>query len=72
VFEETEEIHFSLRRTHKVTVQSEEHGSVATEQAEPETVDVVSSRERHQSMTEREGHRELRDGEGPRELPASK
>jgi hypothetical protein len=72
VFEETEEIHFSLRRTHKVSVQSEEHGSVATEQAEPETVDVVSSRERHQSMTEREGHRELRDGEGPRELPASK
>src|SRR5436305_12654351 len=30
VFEETEEIHISLRRTHKVSVQSEEHGSVAT------------------------------------------
>jgi hypothetical protein len=29
VFEETEEIHFSLRRTHKVSVQSEEHGPVA-------------------------------------------
>jgi hypothetical protein len=55
-----------------VSVQSEEHGAVATEQAEPETVEVVSSRERHRSMTEREGHRELRDGEGPRELPASK
>jgi hypothetical protein len=27
VFEETEEIHFSLRRTHKVSVQTEEHGS---------------------------------------------
>ena len=34
VFEETEEIHFSLRRTHKVSVQSEEHGSVATEPVE--------------------------------------
>jgi hypothetical protein len=28
VFEETEEIHISLRRTHKVSVQSEEHGPV--------------------------------------------
>jgi hypothetical protein len=35
VFEETEEIHFSLRRTHKVSLQSEEHGSVATEPVEP-------------------------------------
>jgi hypothetical protein len=34
VFEETEEIHFTLRRSHKVSVQSEEHGSVATEQVE--------------------------------------
>jgi hypothetical protein len=34
VFEETEEIHFSLRRSHKVSVQSEEHGSVATEPVE--------------------------------------
>ena len=30
VFEETEEIHFSLRRTHKVSVQSEEHGSAVS------------------------------------------
>ncbi len=29
VFEETEEIHFSLRRTHKVSIQSEEHGPAA-------------------------------------------
>src|SRR6478609_6249170 len=34
VFEETEEIHFSLRRSHKVSVQSEEHRSVATEPVE--------------------------------------
>ena len=36
VFEETEEIHFSLRRSHKVSVQSEEHRSVATEPVEPQ------------------------------------
>ena len=35
VFEETEEIHFSLRRTHKVSVQSEEHGPAAKEPVEP-------------------------------------
>jgi Domain of unknown function (DUF4407) len=48
VFEETEEIHFSLKRTHKVSVQSEEHGSVATEPVEPQTspASVVASAER--------------------------
>src|SRR4051794_3011386 len=55
VFEETEEIHFSLKRTHKVSVQSEEHGSV----------------ERQQVMTEREGHRDMRGIDGPRQLPAA-
>jgi Domain of unknown function (DUF4407) len=61
VFEETEEIHFSLRRTHKVSVQSEEHGSVATE--------PVASAESQRVMTEREGHPELRGADGPRQLP---
>ena len=71
VFEETEEIHFSLRRTHKVGVQSEEHGSVVTEPDEPQTApaSVVSSVERQQVMTEREGHPELRGADGPRQLP---
>ncbi|MDT5186654.1 MAG: hypothetical protein QOI29_4812 [Mycobacterium sp.] len=71
VFEETEEIHFSLKRTHKVSVQSEEHGSVATEPAEPDmaSASVVSSVERQQTMTEREGHPELRSADGPRQLP---
>jgi hypothetical protein len=71
VFEETEEIHFSLKRTHKVVVQSEEHGSVATEPVEsdapPES--VVSSVQRHQMLTEREVQPELRGVDGPRQLP---
>jgi Domain of unknown function (DUF4407) len=71
VFEETEEIHFSLRRTHKVSVQSEEHGTVATESVEPQkaSASVVSSVDRQQMMTEREGHPELRGADGLRQLP---
>jgi hypothetical protein len=68
VFEETEEIHFSLRRTHKVSVQSEEHGSVATESVDA-PASVVSSVERQQVMTRREAEPELRAARGPRELP---
>ena len=71
VFEETEEIHFSLKRTHKVSVQSEEHGPVAAEPVEPDmaSASVVSSVERQQMMTERERHPELRGADGPRQLP---
>jgi hypothetical protein len=69
VFEETEEIHFSFRRTNKVSVQSEEHGSVATEPAEPQNASVLSSVERHEMMAQREGHPELRGANGPRQLP---
>ena len=71
VFEETEEIHFSLKRTHKVSVHSEEHGSVATEPVESDMApaSVVSSVERQQMMTERERHPELRGADGPRQLP---
>jgi len=69
VFEETEEIHFSLRRTHKVSVLSEEHGSVATATDQPRTASVASSVERQQMMTEREEHPELRASDGPRQLP---
>jgi hypothetical protein len=68
-FEETEEIHFSLKRTYKVTVQSEEHGPSAAAPAEPEKASVVSSVERQQMMTQREGHPELRGADGPRQLP---
>jgi hypothetical protein len=71
VFEETEEIHFSLKRTHKVSVSSEEHGSVAAERVEPQTTSasVVTSVERQQLMTEREELPELRGADVPRQLP---
>jgi hypothetical protein len=71
VFEETEEIHFSLKRTHKLSVSSEEHGSVSTERVEPQTTSasVVSSVERQHVMTEREGHPEIRGVDEPRQLP---
>ena len=69
VFEETEEIHFSLRRIHKVSVESEEHGSVATEPVEPQKASVVSSGERQQMVTQRDGHPELRGADGLRQLP---
>jgi hypothetical protein len=74
VLEETEEIHFSLRRTHKVSVQSEEHGSVAEESVEPRptSASVLSSVERQQMVTEAEGHPELRGADGPRQLPPAK
>jgi len=59
VFEETEEIHISLRRSHKVSVQSEEHES------------VVSSADRQQVMTARDRDPQLREIEGQRQLPAA-
>jgi uncharacterized protein DUF4407 len=73
VFEETEEIHFSLRRTHKVSVQSEEHGSLATEPVDPQAppASVVSSVKRQQVMTKRDAHPELRGSDGPRQLPTA-
>ncbi|MBE1551111.1 hypothetical protein GGC64_005171 [Mycobacterium sp. OAS707] len=60
VFEETEEIHFSLRRTHKVSVESEEHGA------------AVSAADRQQTMTERDMYSELSAGDSPRQLPSAK
>ena len=71
VFEETEEIHFSLKRTHRVSVESDERGSVGTEPVEPQTAPatVVSSVQRHQMLTEQEGPPELRGADGPRQLP---
>jgi hypothetical protein len=73
VFEETEEIHFSLRRTQKVSVHSEEYGPAAKEPVEPPAApaSVVSSVERQQMTTEPEGHPELRGADGPRHLPSA-
>ena len=67
VFEETEEIHISLRRTHKVSVQSEEHGSVATAPVDPPA--SVSPGERQHMLTRREAEPELRGSDGPSQLP---
>jgi hypothetical protein len=60
VFEETEEIHFSLRRTHKVSVQSEEHGSEETVAPQQVSVKVVAS-----------DRGEMRELDGRRQLPAA-
>ncbi len=61
VFEETEEIHISFRRSHKVSVQSEEHGPEATEPVEPRPAraSVPSTAERKQMLTEHEERPEL-------------
>jgi hypothetical protein len=74
VFEEREEIHFSLKRTYRVSVQSEEHGPVATEPVEPHgsPASVVSAVERHQMLTGQQRHPELRGADGPRQLPPAK
>lgn len=58
VFEETEEIHLSLRRRHKVSVESEEHGSVS-----PSASAKAVSSERPRP--------ERRELDGPRQLSAA-
>ncbi len=79
-FEEVEEINFNLRRTHKVTVHSEESGeAMATEvsrasdtKAKPRLVEsstVISSR-RGEVKTRTEPA-SLRTGNDPRELPSA-
>ena len=67
VFEETEEIHFSLRRTHKVTVESEEPAA----ESEPQraSASVGSSVKRQHVLTDRKGQPELRQPDGPHQLP---
>ena len=67
IFEETEEIHFSLRRSHKVTVQSEESGE--DDERQPASASVTSSVKRQHVLTEREGQPQLRQSDGPRQLP---
>lgn len=81
VFEETEEFHFTMRRTHRVTVESEGGEQPQQLTAEREWVDV--SRPRIESrrgvvLDGSDGHREIgeaaptgRDDGAPRELPPS-
>jgi hypothetical protein len=71
VFEETEEIHLSLKRTHKVIAQSEAHGSVATETVEPQPAPMEPTLQHQQVVTPREAHQELRGADGPRQLPSA-
>ncbi len=76
MFEETEEIHFSLKRTRKVTVYSEESGDRQQPSGPPPTapsepprwVDSTVSVERA-SLSERDSARGLRGADGPRQLP---
>lgn len=79
VFEETEEFHFTMRRTHRVTVESEGGEQPRQVTAEREWVDV--SRPRIESrrgvvLDGSDGHREIgeaastgRDDGAPRQLP---
>jgi hypothetical protein len=62
-YEEEEELHFSMKRTRKVTVQSEETGEGPQERAPRATSTVVSER--------RDAAHELRGAEGPRQLPSA-
>ena len=65
VFEEEEEVHFSLKRSRKVTVHTEEDEQPAEPRATVST--VVSARREHiEADAER---RELRELDGQRQLP---
>ena len=65
VFEEEEEVHFSLKRSRKVTVHTEEDEQPADPQARVST--VVSARREHIDA-DAEQH-EMRELDGQRQLP---
>jgi hypothetical protein len=67
VFEETEEIHFTLRRRHTVTVESEE--SAVEHEHQPASTSVGSAVKRRQVLTDRHEQPELRQPDGQRQLP---
>ena len=73
VFEETEEIHFSLRRTRRSASTRRSTGRRPRSRVEPPAApaSVVSFVERQQMTTEPEGHPELRGADGPRHLPSA-
>ncbi|MBY0287324.1 MAG: DUF4407 domain-containing protein [Mycobacteriaceae bacterium] len=66
IFEETEEIHISMRRTHRVSshIEEAEEVGLATEQVSPAMADDEDRAELAGSST-----RELHGRRGPRELP---
>ena len=72
VFTETEEFHFTLRRTHRVTVESEggeQPHQITTEREWLDTSGPRIESRRTEVLDESEGHRPLGGGNGPRQLP---
>lgn len=67
IFEEEEEIHFSLRRTHKVTVQSEEGDDEQIAPRAPMSTVVSERRDHLEAETERTA---VGSGETQRQLPS--
>jgi branched-subunit amino acid ABC-type transport system permease component len=69
VFEEVEEITFLFKRTHKVTVNSEESAEQPRQLGATVTAEKLTGRERQVELPEQDGPPELRRSEGPRQLP---
>ncbi len=79
VFEETEEIHVTLKRSHKVTVHSEESGELPDHQGpagtdakvEPRWVESAVVSDRRDQVEAGERHQKLTRRDRPRELSGS-
>jgi hypothetical protein len=76
VFEEVEEITFSLKRTRKVTVDTEEGfgparslGSAAVDSMDDDASLALNERQPEREMTEPDGPRQVRAADGPPQLP---
>ena len=72
VFEETEEIHFSLRRSHRVSVTSEETAEPAEQwiDATPAT-QIKKTKTTRIDRPKRQARTEVRSGGGRRQLPSA-
>jgi hypothetical protein len=71
VFEETEEIHFSLRRSHRVSVTSEETAEPAEEWVEATPATSVTQAKATRIEPKRQARTELQTGGGRRQLPSA-
>lgn len=69
VFEETEEIHFSLRRSHRVSVTSEE--TAEPDEQVPDTPTTASVKPAKSSRIDQPKARKLSAGGGQRQLPSA-
>ena len=72
VFEETEEIHFSLRRSHRVSVTSEETAEPAEQwiDATPAT-QIKKTKTTRIDRPKRQARTQVRSGDGRRQLPSA-